>query len=249
MLKLLTGLPDQVLGIEAVGEVTGEDYQSVLVPAIESKVSSHRRMRLLYVLGSDFTGFTGAAAWEDAKVGMRHFTAFERIAIVTDVDWIERMVKALGFILPGEVSVFSNKDLADARSWICEPSSSGQLKFSFLREAGVLILEPQGELEAGDFKRVAREIDPYIEEMGGLTGIVIIAPDFPGWDDFAAFTSHFQFVREHISKISRAGLVTNSRFLSAVPRIAGLFVDAEVRKFEPADRDAAIAWVTSNPKN
>lgn len=78
MLKLISDLPDYVLGVAAHGEVTGEDYESTLVPAIEKITASHRRLRLLYVLGSDFKGYTGAAAWEDAKVGMRHFTAFDR---------------------------------------------------------------------------------------------------------------------------------------------------------------------------
>ena len=120
MIERITDLPDQVLGLKASGEVTADDYKQVLVPALEEKLGQHRKVRLLYVIGDGFTGYTGGAAWEDAKVGMKHLTAFERVAIVTDVDWIGNMVKAFGFVMPGEVRVFDD-DIGEARRWISEP--------------------------------------------------------------------------------------------------------------------------------
>jgi hypothetical protein len=242
MLELIPDLPDNVLGIRAKGKVTADDYQSVLVPAVESRLGQFRKLRLLYVLGDEFDEFTGSAAWEDAKIGMRHFTSFERIAVVTDVDWVARMVKAFGFVLPGEVRIFDNDDFDDARAWIGAPPSPGHLEFELLTGQSVLVLHPHGELEAGDFKRVATEVDPYMDRLGGLAGIVIVADEFPGWDDTAAFTAHFRFIRDHQSKIHRVALVTSSRFLSAVPKVANLFIDAEVRKFESDETNAAIAW-------
>jgi len=74
MLKVINDLPDNVLGIEASGEVTAEDYETVLVPALEDKLSTIKRVRFLYVFGEDFTDYTGGAAWEDAKVGLSLMT-------------------------------------------------------------------------------------------------------------------------------------------------------------------------------
>jgi len=249
LLRLIPDLPDHVLGVSAHDEVTGEDYESILVPAIENKAASHHRLRLLYVLGPEFTGFTGAAAWEDAKVGMRHFTAFERIAVVTDVDWVARMVRAFGFVLPGDVRVYDSASAAQAQSWVCEPAPTGRLEFELHEDQSLLILRPHGELEAGDFERVGSAVDPFIERSGGLAGLVIIAEEFPGWDDFFALSSHFRFVREHHAKIRRVAFVTDSRFLSALPRFARWFVDAELKTFDPASRDAAITWATSTSES
>jgi hypothetical protein len=242
MLELITDLPDNVLGLTAKGEVTAEDYRAVLVPAVEDKLARYSRLRLLYVIGDDFERFSGGAAWEDAKVGMRHFTSFERVAVVTDADWIRGMVRAFGFALPGDVRVYDGDDAGEARSWVSAPPSAGRLEFELLRDEGVLVLEPKGELESADFERVAREIDPYIESAGGLAGLVVVAREFPGWDDFAALTSHFRFVREHHRKVRRVALVTTSRFLSAVPGIASRFVSAEVKKFSMDEQDAAMRW-------
>lgn len=243
MIEVMTDLPDRVLGLKASGEVTADDYKTVVVPAIEEKLTKHKKVRLLYVIGDEFKGYTGGAAWEDAKVGMKHLTSFERVAVVTDVDWIGNMIKAFGFALPGEVRVFDDDDLGDARQWISEPPSQGHLSFELIEEQGVVILEPKGELEAADFERLSTEVDPYIESTGGLNGIMVVAEHFPGWDDFAALTSHIRFVREHHRKIRRVALVTADRLVSALPRFASRFVDAEVRAFPVEGRDEALLWV------
>lgn len=248
MLELLDNLPGQIVGVKAKGEVSARDYQTVLVPAVEEKIASYKRLRLLYVLGEEFAGFTGAAAWEDAKIGMRHFTSFERIAVVSNAEWILNMVKALGFVIPGEVRAYCQSEFDQAKSWITTPSSPGRLEFELLEDQRILVLEPHDELEANDFERVAREIDPFIDRVGSLAGLVVVTEEFPGWDDFAAFTAHFRFVREHHRKIRRVALVTNSRFLSALPRLAGLFVDAEVKQFSPNQRAMALEWVAEAPQ-
>ena len=242
MLELLSDLPDRIVGVKAKGEVTAQDYQATLVPAVEERLARHKRLRLLYVLGEEFTGFTGAAAWEDAKIGMRHFASFERIAVISDAEWIQHMVKAFGFVIPGEVRIYSQSGFDEARSWITSPSSPGKLEFELLEEQGLLVLKPRDELEANDFERVAKEVDPFIDRVGGLAGLVVITEEFPGWDDFAAFTAHFRFVREHHGSIRRVALVTSSRFLAALPRLAGLFVDAEVKQFPMDQRAEALAW-------
>jgi hypothetical protein len=246
MIKVMNDLPERVLGLKASGEVTAEDYKTVLVPAIEKQLTRHKKVRLLYVLGDEFKGYSGGAAWEDAKVGMKHLTSFERVAVVTDVDWIESVIKAFGFAVPGEVRVFDGDDFEEARQWISEPASTGHLSFDLIDDQGVLVLQPQGELEAADFERLGAEVDPYIEKAGALNGLMIVAEHFPGWDDFAALTSHIRFVREHHSKIRRVALVTADRLVSAVPRMASRFVDAEVRAFPMDGRDEALLWLGEN---
>jgi len=165
---------------------------------------------------------------------------------VTNVEWIAKMVKAFGFVMPAQVCVFKVGDLRAARAWIMEPRAEGNLEFELLEDSDVLVLRPHGELEAADFGRLAATVDPYIDKLGGLAGLVVIAEEFPGWDDFAAFISHLRFVREHHSRIRRVALVTSSRFLAVLPRLATHFVEAEVRKFDWDEPDAAIAWAAAD---
>jgi hypothetical protein len=118
MLELLTDLPDHVVGVRAVGEVEDDDYEDVLVPAIEDRLSRHDKISLLYVLGDEFTGYDGGAMWEDTKLGLKTFNSYDRMAIVTDAAWVRRSVKAFGWLIPGEVRVFHVDNLAEARTWI-----------------------------------------------------------------------------------------------------------------------------------
>ena len=115
MLTLIEDLPDGVVGVEAQGRVTADDYERVLRPAVEA---SGEKVRLLYVLGHDFPDYTVGATWEDAKLGLGHMSSWERIAIVSDADWLRHAIHGLGWLMPGEVKIFGVGDLDDARAWV-----------------------------------------------------------------------------------------------------------------------------------
>lgn len=120
MIELIEDLPDDVVGLEAKGEVTGDDYEQVLIPAVERQLERHRKIRLLYLLGSEFSGLSAAAMWDDAKVGMEHPFLWERIAVVTDHDAYRRLFKGVGFLIPAKVRVFGVAELDEAKAWISE---------------------------------------------------------------------------------------------------------------------------------
>ena len=120
MVEPIKGLPDNVIAYEAKGKVTGADYETVLIPAVEQKLKEHDKVRLLYYLGNEFSGFEAQALWDDAKVGLRHITAWERIALVTDIGWIATATRAWGAVMPGAVRVFPNSELSDAKAWVSE---------------------------------------------------------------------------------------------------------------------------------
>jgi SpoIIAA-like len=118
VIRLLEGLPDNVIGVEASGKVTDEDYESVLIPAVRASIEASGRVRFLYVLGEDFDGWTLGGMWEDAKLGGSEVKAWEKVAIVTDRDWLRHTVKGLGWMLPGEIRVFDLSERDDATTWV-----------------------------------------------------------------------------------------------------------------------------------
>ncbi len=120
MLEIIQGMPDNVVAVSARGNVTGDDYDTLLIPVIEGKLKTHEKIRLIYVLGPEYTGFTAGAMWDDAKIGIRHLTAYEKVAVVTDVNWISGAVKFFAFMCPCQVKIFGNDSLAEAKVWISE---------------------------------------------------------------------------------------------------------------------------------
>jgi hypothetical protein len=117
-MQLINDLPDQVVGVRAIGEVDDDDYDDVLAPAIEDRLTRHDKVRLLYILGPEFTGYETEAMWEDTKLGFKTFTKYDKMAIVTDTSWLRRSVKAFGWLIPGEVKVYPYDQLEQARAWI-----------------------------------------------------------------------------------------------------------------------------------
>ena len=50
------------------------------------------------------------------------------------------------------------------------------IQFELLRDKAILIVSPQGTIEAGDFAKIAKVVDPYLVEQGMLAGLLIEAP-------------------------------------------------------------------------
>ncbi|MGI9309452.1 MAG: STAS/SEC14 domain-containing protein [Gammaproteobacteria bacterium] len=118
MIKQLDDIPADVLGFAVEQKLTAEDYETVLIPAIENHLKTHSDVRALCVFGEEFDGVEAAAMWEDAKIGLKHIKAWERIAVVSDTEWIKTMVKVGGFALPFAVRTFDLDKLEDAKHWL-----------------------------------------------------------------------------------------------------------------------------------
>lgn len=107
----------------------------------------------------------------------------------------------------------------------------------------IAFLEPDGPLAESDFTAAAREVDTLIAESGRLTGIVIHAKSFPGWDSIAALTAHLKFVHDHHRKVSRVALSTESVAAHIAEIFATHFIAAEIKIFSYADLGKATQWV------
>lgn len=118
-----------------------------------------------------------------------------------------------------------------------------------LRDEGILVVSPADKLETTDFERLRLLTDPYLEKHGELNGLLIDAESFFGWEDFSSMLSHIRFVRNYHEKIERVAAVTDNGFLAILPMVADYFVAAEVRHYDYRERDKALNWLRSGPRN
>jgi SpoIIAA-like len=117
------------------------------------------------------------------------------------------------------------------------------IHFELLRDRKLLIITLDGPLQKADFEQLSSEVDPFIASNGKLAGLMICAKSFPGWDSFAALVSHLRFVADHHRAIKRIAAVTDSGLLKIMPSLANHFVQAEIRHFNLAEKDQALAWL------
>lgn len=118
MIKLLDGFPNNVVAAIAIGLVTRQDYDTVLIPRIEAVAQTHAKIRCYYEIGPDFSGMEPGAMWEDLRVGVGYWTRWERVAVITDVTWIAQVVNAFRFLMPGSLRVFPSQQKDAASAWV-----------------------------------------------------------------------------------------------------------------------------------
>ena len=124
MITLLNGYPDDVLALSATGQVTADDYRTILVPEAEARLKRHDRIRVLYVIGVGFEGFSPGAMIADAEFGFGHLRELGRIALVTDVIWIKEAARLLAPLFRVPLRMFPNAEFDAARAWLLAGTGS-----------------------------------------------------------------------------------------------------------------------------
>jgi len=120
MLTMMNDLPDNVLGVSAEGKISGNDYETVLMPVVEKSLKENKKIRMIYHLGNSFKGFDMSAMLDDAKLGMKHLSAWDKLALVSDHEMINTFAKFFGCMISCEVRIYKNTELEDAKKWIVE---------------------------------------------------------------------------------------------------------------------------------
>ena len=98
MIERIRDLPDNVVGFTAKGKVTASDYESVIIPAVEEEFSRHKKIRCLYHVGEEVSGFEAGAVWDDTKLGFKHLAGWEKVAVVSDIGWLRTAIKVFGLV-------------------------------------------------------------------------------------------------------------------------------------------------------
>jgi hypothetical protein len=120
LIEHLAGFPDNVLGFAYSGYVTKADYDAVLVPVVLKALETQKTLRIYCEVKPDFSGFDAGAVWEDLKLGIGHLTAWERVAVVTEIKWIEQATRFFKVLSPCPMRTFPPSETVRARAWIAE---------------------------------------------------------------------------------------------------------------------------------
>jgi hypothetical protein len=120
MLRRITDMPAGTVGFEAVGEVEDDDWEEAVEPVLRSEIASGEKVRLLYLLGPEARDVEGDAMKADTAFRARHAASFDRVAVVSDEDWMRAAVRALSVLLPGRARAFPVHELESAKAWLAE---------------------------------------------------------------------------------------------------------------------------------
>jgi hypothetical protein len=122
---LPTGSP-KIVGFKMHGKLHDEDYQS-FVPAVDAAVAAEGKVRL-FAQFEDFHGWDLHAAWDDFKFGLKHYSDFERIAMVGERKWEAWVSRVCKPFTKATVKYFDKSEVDKAWTWLREgvqPMASG----------------------------------------------------------------------------------------------------------------------------
>ena len=119
MIEMLPDMPDGVTGIRVSGRVRGDDLRQ-FKPAMEGLLNADE-IRIVEVISPDYEGFGPGGLIEDLKLGfgalIEHHSAFKRIAVVSDKEWVGHALHAFAWLVPGELAMFGLDELDKAKTW------------------------------------------------------------------------------------------------------------------------------------
>ena len=121
MIEALDGMSPGTIGFRATGHVTRDEYRDILLPAMKSAAEAGD-VRMVFAVGPGFEEFEPGALLEDTKtgitLGLGHPHAWKRTALVTDVDWMRKVLHMFGWLTPGEVKLYDLDGLEEAKAWV-----------------------------------------------------------------------------------------------------------------------------------
>ncbi len=119
MIEMLPGMPTGVTGIRVSGRLRGDELREIK-PTMQDLLKADE-IRIVEVIDSDYEGFGPGGLVEDLKLGfgtvLPHHSAFKRIAVVSDKEWVAHTLHALAWLVPGELAVFGLDELDRAKEW------------------------------------------------------------------------------------------------------------------------------------
>jgi SpoIIAA-like len=119
MIELLPDMPEGVMGIRVSGRLRGDDLRD-FKPAMDELLKTDE-IRIVEVIAPDYEGFGPGGLVEDLKLGfgavLSHHSAFKRIAVVSDKDWVAHVLHALAWMVPGDLAIFGLDKLERAKEW------------------------------------------------------------------------------------------------------------------------------------
>ena len=118
MIEQIEDMPAGTLGFTVHGQLGARDYAATIIPDVEAAFQLNGKLRLLFVIAADFTGIDPGAMWDDAKLGMRHFSGWDRVALVTGVPWLRGTATAFSFAIPAQFRLFHGAEVEEATRWI-----------------------------------------------------------------------------------------------------------------------------------
>ena len=113
----LQNTSDQLIHLIIDGEIKKQDIDHAAT-LMKEKIDQYDKVRMLIEV-KDLEGYDSVAAFiKDSRETFQHYGAFEKIAIVSDEQWLSGLTGLADLINPATIKQFCPLEKAIAQEWI-----------------------------------------------------------------------------------------------------------------------------------
>lgn len=106
------------LFINLSSKILHKDYEEVLAPVISSIVSHHDTVNVCAIFDENLNGAEILTIIDDAKLGIKYWRHWNKIALVSEPKWLNSMIQMFEFMSPAAIECFS--DIKEVQQWFQE---------------------------------------------------------------------------------------------------------------------------------
>ena len=117
MIVQIPDLPDTMVGFRADGEVTKDDFE-IVKHQVASLVEKTGKLNYLLFLDTSPSEFTAGAWLQDALLGIKNITKWNRAAIISDSETVINFTDVFSKLMPGEFRGYHKADYNEAVDWV-----------------------------------------------------------------------------------------------------------------------------------
>lgn len=114
----VVGREGNAVRFKLAGRVSDEDYESVLIPAVNDILREHEKVNCMIEFSEEYEKYELGAMWEDAKFGMRHRHDFGRTAVVGAPRCVQWGTRIGDKLMDAELKTFPNTQADEAWGWV-----------------------------------------------------------------------------------------------------------------------------------
>lgn len=118
MITQLRDIPNTMVGFRASNEVTKDDFDKVVLPAVAELIQRTDELNYMLVLDTPLKNFTMGAWIKDALMGLNNLNKWNRVAIISDSESLNTFTDMFSKVMPGEFRGYEPKQLDEAIEWV-----------------------------------------------------------------------------------------------------------------------------------
>ncbi|NJB86592.1 hypothetical protein GGR26_002360 [Lewinella marina] len=239
---------DNMLGFTLDGEVDEEGMRKLLM-AVEAKVLTHGRLRLLGNI-KNVSGFSSYESfWNTIKTKKELLDKVEKYAILTDHGWLSTLSEGIDWLTPRmEVKTFRLKEGEIAHQWLQQdreeedvqrPPAVKEVDLGDPRLLGLAIV---GKLTQADYDRINLLVEEKVKHYGRARILLeIVSTDGINartlWEDLKTSLKLYK-------DLERVAIIGDQSWLKTSVKLSDLLTPGlDLAAFSTVERKRAIAWL------